>query len=111
MYKATQESYFLDKAVGFYNEFGLNFYNEFGIGWDDKVDGVLVLLCEATGENEYCDRGNDMADFFINDATYTPKGLLFTDTWGSLRNSANQVQLLLQVTKQEQDLPNVSGFY
>ena len=97
MYKATGESYFLDKAEGFYNEFGLDFYNQAGLGWDDKINGILVLLCEATNDNEYCDRVDDMATYMMYNAPYTPKGLLYLDTWGSLRHSANQVHVLCQV--------------
>ena len=99
LYKATGESNYLSKAEGFYNEFGLNYFNEAGIGWDDKVNGILVLLCEATSDNEYCKRVNDYASYMMNDAPYTPKGLLYLDMWGSLRNSVNQVQALLQVKR------------
>jgi endoglucanase len=62
--------------------------------WDDKHYGAMLLLARITGKQVYYDFMNMYLDFWttgFNGAkiTYTPGGLPWLDTWGSIRYAAN----------------------
>ena len=76
----------MDKANAFFDEFGLQFTFEWGFGWESKTLGAHVLLYSLTGQDRYKDLVNSAIDFYLNEAQYTPLGLMFLNDWGSLRN-------------------------
>ena len=94
--KATGDSSYLSKAEGFYDDLGLTETpSEFS--WDNKVIGATVLLYELTGSSKYEQALDDIIDYIMNGASYTPQGLIFIDVWGSLRHAGNLAHLCLQV--------------
>eukprot|EP00095_Tigriopus_kingsejongensis_P004549 maker-scaffold893_size84343-snap-gene-0.24 protein:Tk04549 transcript:maker-scaffold893_size84343-snap-gene-0.24-mRNA-1 annotation:"beta- -endoglucanase" len=97
MHKATGEDSYLKKAEKFYNDFSLDYTAEQGLGWDDKTLGVQALLFDITGKDVYKNRVGQYLDFVKDPSHYTPKGFCYLTEWGSLRQTASQVHLLLQV--------------
>ena len=83
MYKATGLPEYLAKAEQFYLEFGLCYVPHGGITWDNKALGAQILLYEATGSAEYLSQINRNIDWYLNEATYTPLGLIWLNQWGS----------------------------
>jgi endoglucanase len=62
--------------------------------WDDKHYGALLLLARITGKQLYIDAIERHLDWWTvgyngERITYTPGGLAWLDTWGSLRYAAN----------------------
>ena len=53
--------------------------------WDDVHIGAAVLLAGITDDKTYKDAVEQHLDFWCKDIKYTPKGLAWLDTWGSLR--------------------------
>lgn len=96
MYKATNEDSYLSKAEQMYSEFNLN-YTPTEFGWDNKIMGLHVLLYEMTGKDEYKSRVDAIINYILNEAQYTPKGLIYIDSWGSNRHAANLAHLMSQV--------------
>merc|ERR1712150_144169 len=63
---------------------------------DNKKAGVEVLMYEITNSAKY----QKCVDNFMNEvkgATYTPKGLIFVDNWGSNRHAGNLAHLAAQL--------------
>ena len=65
--------------------------------WDDKKAGLNLILYELTGDSKYQNKVEQFIDYLFNGARYTPKGLIYIDTWGSLRHAANVAHYCLQV--------------
>ena len=88
---------YLTKAESFFDEFELaDTPTEFS--WDNKVAGVQILLYEATSASKYESAIDAFMAYIMNEATYTPKGLIFIDVWGSLRHAGNMAHACLQVS-------------
>ena len=83
IYIATDDSSWLSKAKT--NEAKLSGNPKWTLCWDDKYIGVECLLAELTGESKYKTKVEESLDWWCNGITYTPKGLAWLDTWGSLR--------------------------
>ena len=96
LYKATADPTYLSKAESFFDEFGLA-YTPTEFSWDNKVAGVQILLFEATSASKYESAINAFVTYVMNEAQYTPKGLIFIDKWGSLRHASNIVHACVQV--------------
>ncbi|XP_059490263.1 endoglucanase E-4-like [Neocloeon triangulifer] len=95
LYKATNESQYLDEAEHHYMKFRLKerpnefFYNK-------KVAGVQVLLAQLTGKSEYLDAAKAFCDFTVHYQKRTPKGLVYIDKFGTLCHAANVAFVCLQ---------------
>jgi hypothetical protein len=59
--------------------------------WDGKINGTALLLTHLTGDASYRSRIEQNLDNWLPGGTvrYTPGGLAWLDTWGSLRYAAN----------------------
>ncbi|HEY9059024.1 MAG TPA: glycoside hydrolase family 9 protein [Pseudobacteroides sp.] len=63
--------------------------------WDDKLMGALLLLARATNKPLYKECFERHLDYWTTGAgsnriAYTPKGLAWLDTWGSLRYATTE---------------------
>ena len=66
--------------------------------WDNKVAGFLVLMLELSGgEAKYKASIDAFVSYLLNDARYTPKGLIYVNKWGTLRHAANMAHICAQV--------------
>ncbi len=84
IYIATGDSSWLTKAKN--NESKLNGDPQWTLCWDDKFIGVECLLANLTGDSKYKTKLEQSLDWWCNGAKgFTPKGLAWLDTWGSLR--------------------------
>ena len=88
LYNATGESSWLTKAKTYEKECGGNY--KWTMCWDDKYTGAVCLLANATGEKTYKDKIEKNLDWWTTGTggervTYSPKGLAWLDSWGSLR--------------------------
>ncbi len=105
LYRATGDVAYLNKAEAYYADLGTEQQStdkayKWTIGWDDKSYGCYALLAKLTGKAAYKADAERHLDFWTtgyNGAriTYTPGGLAFLDTWGSLRYAANTAFLAL----------------
>lgn len=85
LYKATGESGYLDKSKSYLSQTSGDY--KWAQCWDDVSYGTALLLAIETGEQQYKDRIEKHLDYWLNDITYTAKGLAWLDTWGALRYS------------------------
>lgn len=88
LYNATGESGWLDKAKQYEKQCGGNY--KWTMCWDDKYTGAVCLLANATGDKAYRDKIEKNLDWWTTGTggervTYSPKGLAWLDSWGSLR--------------------------
>ena len=117
LYRATNNVTYLNDAKAFYTQFSLS-NNPSEFSWDSKTAGVQVLypsffLSSRIDVPQYCRLMQVMMAKLTNDTLYktavkafcdskvnqpkTPKGLLFINTWGSLRHASNIAYICLQV--------------
>ena len=104
MYRATNETAFLDKAQSYY----ANLSNQqqstiksykWTHAWDDKSYGSYVLLAKLTGATQYNQDAQRWLNWWTVGGTalgadgsrvnYSPGGQAVLDQWGSLRYAAN----------------------
>jgi endoglucanase len=104
MYRATNETAFLDKAQSYY----ANLSNQqqttiksykWTHAWDDKSYGSYVLLAKLTGASQYHNDSQRWLNWWTVGGTahgadgtrvnYSPGGQAVLDQWGSLRYAAN----------------------
>lgn len=88
LYTATGEDGWLSKAKQYEKQCGGNY--KWTMCWDDKYTGAVCLLANATGEQTYKDKIEKNLDWWTTGTggervTYSPKGLAWLDSWGSLR--------------------------
>jgi endoglucanase len=83
LYLATGDKSYLDNAEKCYSKAGHD-YN-WAMCWDDVHIGAAVLLAEITGKKTYTGAVEQHLDYWCKGITYTPQGLAWLDTWGSLR--------------------------
>ncbi|MBO4495216.1 MAG: glycoside hydrolase family 9 protein [Clostridiales bacterium] len=89
LYRATGDNSYLDKAKEYYSKAGQDY--KWSLCWDDVHIGAAVLLAQETGESTYSSAVEKNLDFWTTGTsdgeriTYTPKGLAWLDSWGSLR--------------------------
>jgi endoglucanase len=101
LYLATDEQAYLDKAIDSTDEWGKEGQTPYWgykwtHAWDDKHYGAQVLLARLTGDSRFTVSTERNLDYWTTGTTdtgekikYTPGGLAWLDTWGSLRYSAN----------------------
>ena len=99
MYKATGDGQYLDLAKQIFNSNSMCNSNLW-FGWDNKVAGVQVLMYDLTGQDPEYKTCVDNYMNALDSATYTPKGLIFVDNWGSNRHAGNNAHLCAQVVIQ-----------
>lgn len=89
LYRATGDASYLSKAKEYYPKANQDF--NWSLCWDDVHIGAAVLLSQETGEKTYTQAVEKHLDFWTTGTasgeriTYTPKGLAWLDSWGSLR--------------------------
>lgn len=83
LYIATNDKRYLDDAKKYMDKIEYN--PEWTQCWDDVSTGANLLLCKLTDDKKYQENIQNNMDYWLNDITYTPKGLAFADQWGSLR--------------------------
>jgi PKD repeat protein len=99
LYRATNDVTYLNKAKAEYPKLNkqtgttLPSY-AWTLAWDDKSYGCYILMAKATNETQYKEDAERYLDYWTvgtngQKITYTPGGLAWLDTWGSLRYSAN----------------------
>jgi endoglucanase len=99
LYRATNDASYLSKAQTYYANLATEQQTtthsyRWTIAWDDKSYGCYVLLAKLTGQRQYIDDANRWLDFWTTGVNgqkvrYSPGGLAFLDTWGSLRYAAD----------------------
>ena len=89
LYLATDDNKYLENAKSCFTQAGHDF--DWSLCWDDVHIGAAVLLAKITGEKTYKDEVQKHLDYWscgTSDGqriTYSPKGLAWLDSWGSLR--------------------------
>lgn len=93
LYTATNDKDYLDKAKKYFSEADGNY--KWSMCWDDKSIGAALRLTQLTGEDTFKKFLENSLDYWTTGVggekiTYTPKGLAWLDTWGSLRYATTQ---------------------
>ena len=88
LYMATGDDTYLNNAKSDYSNADQN--HKWAMCWDDVHIGAALLLAENTGDKKYSDAVEKHLDWWTTGVggeriTYTPKGLAWLDSWGSLR--------------------------
>lgn len=89
LYLATNDKAYLTKAETYYPKAGQDF--DWAMCWDDVHIGAAILLARITGKDIYINAVEKHLDFWTvgtsdgKRITYSPKGLAWLDSWGSLR--------------------------
>ncbi|KAG7169954.1 Endoglucanase E-4-like 16, partial [Homarus americanus] len=96
--RATGDDEYLTRARGHWEEFNLS-GAVVQFSWDDKRAGVFALFWLLDGSSEYSDPLNKFLDWLKNEASYTPEGLVYLDSWGANRHAANVAFLSLWAGK------------
>nr|CAH0109264.1 unnamed protein product [Daphnia galeata] len=94
LYRATNNVTYLNDAKAFYTQFSLS-NNPSEFSWDSKTAGVQVMMAKLTNDTLYKTAVKAFCDSKVNQPK-TPKGLLFINTWGSLRHASNIAYICLQ---------------
>ncbi|XP_045614932.1 uncharacterized protein [Procambarus clarkii] len=89
--RATGDSTYLDRARGHYAEIPVTPNNKLQqFSWDDKRAGAFSLGTLLDPDfTSYATDIQAYIEYLKNEATYTPKGLVYLDTWGPNRHAAN----------------------
>ncbi len=88
LYLATDDKDYLDTAESCYPQASQDYI--WAMCWDDVHIGAAVLLARITGDDAYKQAVEKHLDWWTTGTdgeriTYTPKGLAWLDSWGSLR--------------------------
>ncbi len=114
LYRATGETAYLDKAEGFVGSFGTEGQTSFlpykwTQDWDSKHYGSYLLLARLTGKQKYKDAMERNLAYWTTGTpegervTYTPGGLAWLSSWGSLRYALNESFIALVYAKDVAD--------
>ncbi len=104
LYQATGESSYLQKAERAYVDIkstdGSGKPFKWTMSWDDKSYASYVLLSSLTKKSSYEEDAERWLDFWTEGhqgqrITYSPGGLAWLDSWGSLRYASNTAFLAL----------------
>ena len=100
LYKATNDSKYLQKAESHFIKFGLS-QPGWGFSWDEKTGGVQLLLYQLTKKDVYKKAIRATLDLWLpgSGITYTPKGLAWRLRWGPNRYAANTAFLALSAAE------------
>ena len=83
LYMATDDQTYLDIAEECYPQASQDY--DWALCWDDVHIGAAVLLSKLSGNSRYDNAVREHLDYWCSDITYTPDGLAWLDSWGSLR--------------------------
>lgn len=89
LYIATGDETYLNNAKSDYDKASQDY--KWAMCWDDVHIGAAVLLSDITGDKKYSDAVEKHLDWWTTGTsegeriTYSPKGLAWLDSWGSLR--------------------------
>ncbi len=88
LYLATGDTTYLNKAEQYIQSASCDY--KWTMCWDDVSIGAATMLAKITGKQDYKDKVEKNLDWWTTGtggerATYTPKGLAWIDSWGSLR--------------------------
>lgn len=89
LYLATDDETYLKKAKEYYPQAGQDY--DWAMCWDDVHIGAATMLAKITGDSYYSKIVEEHLDYWTTGTsngdriTYTPKGLAWLDSWGSLR--------------------------
>lgn len=89
LYKATGDKAFLTAAESNFDLANQDF--DWAMCWDDVHIGAAVILARETGNSKYTGAVEKHLDYWTTGTsdgsriTYTPQGLAWLDSWGSLR--------------------------
>ena len=99
LYQKTGDKDYLDRAVKYSDKWEKENQTDYwgykwAQSWDNVSYGARILLAQLTGEQRYIDSAEQYLDYWttgFNGAKikYTPKGLAWLDSWGSLRYACN----------------------
>ena len=89
LHRATGEAAYLDDARAHFELASPD--PNWAQSWDGKINGAALLLAHLTGDPIYHDRITQNLDNWLPGGSipYTPGGLAWLDTWGSLRYASN----------------------
>lgn len=91
LYIATGDKSYLTKADKYFDGFEPDY--KWTLGWDNKFYGAACLLANITNGDKYKKALEKNLDWWCGiggeSITYSPKGLAWLDSWGSLRYAAN----------------------
>ncbi|XP_035694812.1 endoglucanase E-4-like [Branchiostoma floridae] len=109
LHRATQDGSYLSKAESYYDQYGIS---SGGFSWDEKQSGTMLVLYKATNKDKY---KNDIIGYLSRKMpgggdTYTPKGMLWLNEWGSCRHSANHAFLALVAADMGINVDQYRGF-
>ncbi|XP_037094013.1 endoglucanase 15-like [Pollicipes pollicipes] len=99
LYRATQDSSYLDAAKGFFQEFSDLNGKAGEFSWDSKHVGVQLLMYTLTKDSQYGDLVTQFCDWIVSGAPRTPKGLVWLNQWGSLRHAGNVAFICVAAAK------------
>jgi len=93
LYRATGQKSYLAQAEALYQKYLLKKYQPSTLNWDDKRPGAAVLLAQLTQKEDYRKDAEAILDFWTvgykgRRIYYTPGGLAWLASWGSLRYTA-----------------------
>ena len=89
LYLATDDDSYLDNAESCFTQAGHDY--DWSMCWDDVHIGAAVMLAKITEDQSYKDEVQQHLDYWScgtsdgSQITYTPGGLAWLDSWGSLR--------------------------
>lgn len=89
LYLATNNKEYLAKAESYYPQAGQDY--DWAMCWDDVHIGAAVMLAQITDKDVYKNAVEQHLDYWSTGTssgeriTYTPQGLAWLDSWGSLR--------------------------
>lgn len=98
LYIATGDESYLTDAKTYFAQADTN--HKWAHCWDNVSIGAATLLAMETGDATYAKLVEDNLDFWTNGVngeriTYTPQGLAWLDSWGSLRYSTTEAFIAL----------------
>jgi endoglucanase len=111
LYRATGDDAWLTKSRTYYDTHFLNGTKQWTHNWDDKTYGCMILLATLTGDQAYRDEATQWLDYWTignssGQIQYTPGGLAWLSTWGSLRYAANTAFLAMVYVDRVGDAPD-----
>ena len=83
LYTVTNDELYLQKARKYYDLTGRDI--EWTMCWDDVTLGAALRLAQITNENKFKEYLEANLDWWCNGIKYTPNGLAWLDSWGSIR--------------------------
>ncbi|XP_006822505.1 endoglucanase E-4-like [Saccoglossus kowalevskii] len=98
LYRATEEEEYLTESEAYYVEYNGR-AKAYAFSWGDKRPGAQVLLYQLTNKTQYSENAKNYLNTWLpgGGITYTPLGLAFRHTWGSLRYATSTAFLALRM--------------